>query len=73
MDKSFIIPSMSPWDMAVLFVKDKVGTFRLCINYRQLNKATIHNKYNLPYIDDLFDQLQGAIVFSKTYNLVSTN
>lgn len=73
MDKSFIRPSMSLWDMVVLFVKDKVGTFKLCINYRQLNKTTIHNKYHLPYIDDLFDQLQGAIVFSKTYNLVSTN
>jgi len=49
----------------VLFVKKKDGTFRLCINYRQLNKVTVKNKYLLPRIDDLFDQLKGARVFSK--------
>jgi hypothetical protein len=49
----------------VLFVKKKDGTFRLCIDYRQLNKVTVKNKYSLPWIDDLFDQLKGARVFSK--------
>ena len=49
----------------MLFVKKKDGTLRLCINYRQLNKVTVRNKYPLPRIDDLFDQLQGAHVFSK--------
>ena len=64
-DKGFIRPSVSPWGAPVLFVKKKDGTMRLCIDYRQLNKVTIRNKYPLPRIDDLFDQLQGAIVFSK--------
>lgn len=49
----------------MLFVKNKDGTMRLCIDYRQLNKVTIRNKYPLPRIDDLFDQLRGATVFSK--------
>ena len=49
----------------MLFVKKKDGTWRLCVDYRQLNKVTIRNKYPLPRIDDLFDQLQGATVFSK--------
>ena len=49
----------------MLFVKKKDDTWRLCIDYRQLNNVTIHNKYPLPRIDDLFDQLQGAKVFSK--------
>ena len=49
----------------MLFVKKKDGTMRLCIDYRRLNKVTIKNKYLLPRIDDLFDQLQGASVFSK--------
>ena len=64
-DGGFIRPSTSPWGAPVLFVKKKVGTWRLCIDYRQLNKVTIRNKYPLPRIDDLFDQLQGAKVFSK--------
>ena len=64
-EKGFIRPSVSPWGAPVLFVKKKDGTFRLCINYRQLNKVTVRNKYPLPHIDDLFDQLQGAKVFSK--------
>ena len=64
-DKGFNRPSVSPRGAPVLFVKKKNGTFRLCIDYRQLNKVTVHNKYPLPCIDDLFDQLQGAKVFSK--------
>ncbi|XP_065866494.1 uncharacterized protein [Euphorbia lathyris] len=65
LDKGYIRPSVSPWGAPVLFVKKKDGTMRLCIDYRQLNKVTIRNKYPLPRIDDLFDQLQGAIIFSK--------
>ncbi|KAG8487500.1 hypothetical protein CXB51_018708 [Gossypium anomalum] len=64
-DRSFIRPSHSPWGAPVLFVKKKDGSLRLCIDYRQLNKVTIKNKYPLPRIDDLFDQLKGATVFSK--------
>ena len=56
---------MSPWGAPVLFVKKKDGSMRMCIDYRQLNKVTIKNKYPLPRIDDLFDQLQGAVCFSK--------
>jgi hypothetical protein len=56
---------MSPWGAPVLFVKKKDGSLRLCTDYRELNKVTIKNKYPLPRIDDLFDQLQGARVFSK--------
>ena len=64
-DKGFVRPSVSPWGAPVLFVKKKDGSFRLCIDYRQINKVTIKNKYPLPRIDDLFDQLSGARVFSK--------
>ncbi|KAL4023009.1 hypothetical protein IC575_016756 [Cucumis melo] len=64
-DKGYIRPSVSPWGAPVLFVKKKDGTLRLCIDYRQLNKVTIRNKYPLPHIDDLFDQLRGAALFSK--------
>ena len=63
--KRFIRPSVSPWGAPVLFVKKKDSTLRLCINYRQLNKMTMKNKYLLPRIDDLFNQLKGAGVFSK--------
>jgi hypothetical protein len=65
MQKGSIRPSASPWGAPVLFVKKKDGSMRLCIDYRQLNRATIRNRYPLPRIDDLFDQLQGAKVFSK--------
>ncbi|TYJ96573.1 retrotransposon protein, putative, Ty3-gypsy subclass [Cucumis melo var. makuwa] len=64
-DKGYIRPSVSPWGAPVLFVKKKDGTLRLCIDYRKLNKVTIRNKYPLPRIDDLFDQLRGAVVFSE--------
>ena len=63
--KGFIRPSASPLGAPVLFVKKKDGSFRMCIDYGQLNKVTIKNKYPLPCIDDLFDQLQGACTFSK--------
>jgi hypothetical protein len=56
---------MSQWGAPILFVKKKYGTLQLCIDYRQLNKVTIKNKYPLPRIDDLFDQLGGASIFSK--------
>ncbi|CAA0841269.1 Uncharacterized mitochondrial protein AtMg00860, partial [Striga hermonthica] len=61
----FIRPSVSPWGAPVLFVKKKDGSMRMCIDYRDLNWLTIKNKYPLPRIDDLFDQLRGACVFSK--------
>ena len=61
--KGFIKPSSSPWGAPVLFVKKKDGSMRLCIDYRELNKVTIKNRYPLPRIDDLFDQLQGASYF----------
>ncbi|GJV81087.1 putative reverse transcriptase domain-containing protein [Tanacetum coccineum] len=59
-DKGFIRPSLSPWGAPVLFVKKNDGSFRMCIDYRELNKLTIKNRYPLPRIDDLFDQLQGS-------------
>ncbi|KAL4038316.1 hypothetical protein IC575_001930 [Cucumis melo] len=65
LDKRFIRPSVSPWGAPVLFVKKKDGSMRLCIDYRELNKVTVKNRYPLPRIDDLFNQLQGATVFSK--------
>ena len=65
LDNGFIRPSVSPWGAPVLFVKKKDGSMRLCIDYRELNRITIRNRYPLPRIDDLFDQLQGARHFSK--------
>ncbi|KAM1521892.1 hypothetical protein ACFX10_012067 [Malus domestica] len=64
-DKGYIQSSMSPWGAPVLFVKKKDGSMRLCIDYRQLNRVTVKNRYPLPRIDDLFDQLKGAQIFSK--------
>ena len=65
LDKGFIQPSISPWGTPVLVLKNKDGSLRMCIGYRQLNKVTIKNKYPLPRIDDLFDQLQGASYFLR--------
>nr|GEX79954.1 putative reverse transcriptase domain-containing protein [Tanacetum cinerariifolium] len=65
MDKGFIRPSSSPWRAPLLFVKKKDGSLRMCIDYRELNKLTIKNRYPLPRIDDLFNQLQGSQYFSK--------
>ncbi|GJY32203.1 putative reverse transcriptase domain-containing protein [Tanacetum coccineum] len=64
-DKGFIRPSSSPWGAPVLFVKKKDGSFRLCIDYQELNKLTVKNRYPLLRIDNLFDQLQGSSVYSK--------
>nr|GFA24418.1 putative reverse transcriptase domain-containing protein [Tanacetum cinerariifolium] len=64
-DRGFIRPSTLPWGAPVLFVKTKDGSFRMCIDYRELNKLTVKNRYPLPRIDDLFDQLQGSSVYSK--------
>ncbi|GJX13802.1 hypothetical protein Tco_0205560 [Tanacetum coccineum] len=64
-EKGFIRPSSSPWGAPVLFVKKKDGAMRMCIDYRELNKLTIKNRYPLPRIDDLFDQLQGACCYFK--------
>ncbi|KAJ0615087.1 putative nucleotidyltransferase, Ribonuclease H [Helianthus annuus] len=65
LDKGFMRPSSSPWGAPMLFVKKKDGTFRMCIDYHELNKVTIKNHYPLPRIDDLFDQLQGSSYYSK--------
>jgi hypothetical protein len=65
LQKGFIHPSSSPWGAPVIFVPKKDGTQRLCVDYRALNEVTIKNKYPLPRIDDLFDQLCGTCVFSK--------
>nr|GEV26757.1 reverse transcriptase domain-containing protein [Tanacetum cinerariifolium] len=65
-DRGFIRPSTLPWGAFVLFVKKKDGSFRMCIDYRELNKITIKNHYQLPRIDDLFDQLQGSSIYSKS-------
>ncbi|GKC69678.1 putative reverse transcriptase domain-containing protein [Tanacetum coccineum] len=64
-NKGFIRPSSLPWGAPVLFVKKKDGSFRMCINYQELNKLTVKNRYPLLRIDDLFDQLQGLSIYSK--------
>jgi hypothetical protein len=58
---------VSPWDAPFIFVRKKYGSWRLCIDYRQLNKVTIKNQYQLPRIDDLFDQMNGSTMFSKIH------
>jgi hypothetical protein len=67
MKKGYICPRVSPWGTPILFVKKKDRTLRLCIDFKQLNKVTIKNKYSLLWIDDLFDQLKDARIFSKMY------
>ena len=63
--KGYIHPSVSPWGAPVLFTKKKYGTLRLCIDFQHLNRVTVKNKYPLPRIDDLFDKLKDAKIFSK--------
>ena len=65
LDKGFVRHSVSPWATSVLFVKKKHDTLRMCIDYRKINKVTVKNKYPLSRIEDLFDRLKGASVFSK--------
>jgi hypothetical protein len=65
LDLGLIHPSVSPWGVPVIFIRKKDGSWRLCIDYRQLNKETIKNQYPLPRIDELFDQMKGVMVFSK--------
>jgi hypothetical protein len=65
LEKGFICPSSSPWGGPMIFVPKKDGTHKLCVDYRALNEVTVKNKYPLPRIDDLFDQLRAACVFSK--------
>jgi hypothetical protein len=65
LNKGYIRPSVSPWGAPILFVKQKEGTLRLCIDFMQLNKVIVKKKYHLPRIDDLFDQLKDTTIFSK--------
>jgi hypothetical protein len=65
LEKGYIRPSASPWAAPMLFVEKKDGTKGMCIDYRSLDEVTVKNKYPLPKIEDLFDQLRGANVFSK--------
>ena len=67
LDRGFIRPNTSPWGALVLFTKKKDKTLRLCIDYQNLNRVTINNQYLLPRIEDLFDQLRGARVYSKIH------
>lgn len=63
LDKKYISSSVSPWEALVLFVKKKDGTLHMCINYHYLSNFTIKNKYPLPHIDELFEQVKGATLF----------
>ncbi len=65
LDKNFIRLSVTPWGSPILFMMKKYESLRFCVDYRKLNKVTIKNRYPLPRIDDLFDQLQGSVVFYK--------
>ena len=65
LDKGYIRPSVPPWRAPVLFVKKKDGTFRMCIDYKQLNNIIVKNKYPLPRINDMFDDINKAKIFSK--------
>jgi hypothetical protein len=65
LDLGLICPSVSPWGAPVIFIQKKDRSWRLCIDYHQLNKAMIKNQYPLPRIDDLFDQMKGVMVFFK--------
>jgi hypothetical protein len=67
LSKGLIRPSVSPWGSPILFVDKRDGTIRLCVDYRELNEVTIKNKYPLPKIEDLYDKLNGAKVFSKIH------
>jgi hypothetical protein len=67
MKKAYIHPSVSAWGVPVLFAKMKYGTLRLYIDFKQLNKVTMKNKYHFPRIDDMFDHIRGARIFSKIY------
>ena len=72
LEKKYIRPSVFPWGAPVLFVKKEKGTLGLCIDYRQLNKVTVKNKYPLSRIDDLFDQMKGEKVFSNDESRTKT-
>jgi hypothetical protein len=65
LDLGLVRPSVSPWGVLVIFIRKKDGSWRLCIDYLQLNKETIKNQYPFPRIDDLFDRIKGVIMFSK--------
>jgi hypothetical protein len=65
LDLGIICPSVSPWGAPIIFIQKKDGSWRLCINYHELNKATIKNQYPLPRIDDIFYHMKGATMFSK--------
>ena len=65
LDQGFICPSSSPWEASMLFVKKKYRSMQMCIDYRELNKVMIKNRYPFPRIDNLLDQLQGVHLFSK--------
>jgi hypothetical protein len=67
LENGYIYHSSPPWGAPVIFISKKDGTQQMCVNYHALNEVTVENKYPLPRIDDMFDQLHGACVFSKIY------